>query len=37
MSKQKSLLLVIFAALVLTCLETAAFGQAANDGNLANP
>src|SRR6267142_6557137 len=35
MRKQKSLLLVIFAAVVLACLQTAALGQAA-DGNLAN-
>ncbi|MDX6558091.1 MAG: hypothetical protein QOF72_1140 [Blastocatellia bacterium] len=36
MRKQLSFLLVIFAALVLACLQTAALGQAANDGNLAN-
>src|SRR5216683_2186391 len=36
MRKQKSFLLVIFAALVIACLQTAALGQAANDGNLAN-
>jgi hypothetical protein len=36
MRKQKSFLLVIFAALVLACLQAAALGQAANDGNLAN-
>ena len=31
MEKHKSLLLVIFAALILACLGTAAFGQTAND------
>jgi hypothetical protein len=35
MKNQKSFLLVIFAAVVLACLQTAALGQAA-DGNLAN-
>src|SRR3979490_557551 len=35
MKNQKSFLLVIFAALVLACLQTAAFGQTAND-QLAN-
>src|SRR5258708_37151621 len=33
MKNQKSFLLVIFAAVVLACLQTAALGQ---DGNLAN-
>src|SRR6266850_2501117 len=36
MKNQKSFLLVIFAAVLLACLQTAALGQAVNDGNLAN-
>jgi len=36
MRKQKSFLLVVLAALIVACLETAALGQAPNEGNLAN-
>src|SRR5712691_6066803 len=36
MKNRKSFSLVIFAALIFACLQTAAFGQTANDGNLAN-
>jgi hypothetical protein len=36
MRKQKSFAVVIFAALILACLQTAALGQTANDDKLAN-
>src|SRR5713226_9764487 len=36
MKNRKSFALVIFAALLFACLEAAALGQTANDGNLAN-
>ncbi len=36
MKNRKSFSLVIFAALIFACLQTAALGQTANDGNLAN-
>ena len=36
MKNQKPLMLGVFTAIVFTCLQTFALGQAAKDGNLAN-
>ena len=36
MKKQKPFALIVFAALIFACLQTAAFGQTANDDRLAN-